>query len=293
LPIVDTSGETSDSDPQRIVEVLSVEADILWRKLFDVGLDQDTRVYLVTSDDNPSALKAALENNLRCQTTVVNPYGRILLKHVSRVPSDISVAEGLALRILAPDRTAGVNFLEAHNANTRLALNVKKEFAICAVLVVAIAVASLAGLFMRLTRLEKEYAGVKNEMKALFQRTLPEEKNIVNPLAQLEQKLQALQKDYALYGSISGGGAGPLEVLNAIASNTPSELKISLDDVQVTTESVRLAGTSESFQSVYDWQNLLGNALRSTVDVRDIRREPDSEMVHFVVLASFAEEKPT
>ena len=293
LPIVDTSGESFDSDPQRIVEVLSVEADIIWRKLFDSGLDQDTRTYLVTSDNNPSALKAALEDNLRCQTTVVNPYGRILLKHISRVPSDISVAEGLALRILAPDRTAGVNFLEAHNASTRPALNVKKEFAICVVLVVAIAIASLAGLFMRLARLEKEYVGVKNEMKTLFQRTLPEEKNIVNPLVQIEQKLQALQKDYTLYGSISGGGAGPLEVLNAIAMNTPSELKISLDDVQVTTESVRLAGTSESFQSVYDWQNLLGNALRSTVDVRDIRREPDGEMVHFVVLASFAVEKPT
>jgi hypothetical protein len=131
-------------------------------------------------------------------------------------------------------------------------------------------------------------------MKEIFQCTLPEEKNIVNPLAQLEQKLQAVRKDYALFGSISGAGAGPLEVLHAIAISTPSELKINLDDVQVTAESVRLAGTSDSFESVYNWQHLLGDALHfSTVDVRDVRREPDSEMVRFVVLASFEAEKPT
>ncbi|MFC1634996.1 hypothetical protein ACFL5Z_09150 [Planctomycetota bacterium] len=294
LPIADVSGDNSDSDPQRIVEVLSLEAEIIWRKLFDGELDQDTRMYLVTSDDNPAALKVAIEENLQCQTIVVNPYGKILLKHLYRVPSDISIAEGLALRIMSPDRTTGANFLEADNANMRPALNVKKEFAVCGILVAAIAIVLSIGLFMRLAHLENEYAGVKNEMKEIFQRTLPGEKNIVNPLAQLEQKLQAMQKDYTLFGSISGGDAGPLEVLHAIATNTPSELKINLDDVQVTAESVRLAGTSESFESVYNWQHLLGNALHfSTVDVRDVRREPNSEMVHFVVLASFAAEKPT
>jgi Tfp pilus assembly protein PilN len=147
---------------------------------------------------------------------------------------------------------------------------------------------------MRLAHLEGQYAGVKDEMTEIFQRTLPEEKNIVNPVAQLEQKLQALQKDYALLNSLSSAGAGPLEILNAIAMSTPSELKINLDDVQVTAESVRLAGTSESFESVYNWQHLLGDALHfSTVDVRDVHREPDSEMVRFVVLASIVSEKST
>ena len=131
-------------------------------------------------------------------------------------------------------------------------------------------------------------------MTNIFHRTLPEEKNIVNPLAQLKQKLQSLRKDYELFGSISSAGTGPLDVLNAIALSTPSELKISLDDVLVTADSVRLAGTSESFESVYNWQHLLDEALDfSTVDVRDVHRDPNGKMVHFVVLASFTREKPT
>lgn len=294
LPIADVSGDRPDSDLQRLVEVLSLEAEIIWRKLFDRELDQDTRMYLVTSGDNTTALKTTIEENVQCQMIVVNPYAKILLKHLYRVPKDIFVAEGLALRILAPDKTMGVNFLEAGNANMSPAMNVKKEFAICAVLVVAIAIVSLIGLFMRLTHLENQYAGIKNEMKQIFQRTLPDEKNMVNPLTQLEQKLQVLKKDYTLLGSLSGRSAGPLEVLHSIAISTPSELKITLDDILVTAESVRLAGTSESFESVYNWQHLLGRALHfSTVDVRDVRREPESEMVRFVVLASFTAEEPT
>jgi type II secretory pathway component PulL len=192
---------------------------------------------------------------------------------------------------LASEKTTGINFLDADNANMKPAINVKKEFAMCAVLVVAICIVAMIGLFTRLSHLENQYAGVKNQMNDIFRRTLPEEKNIVNPLAQLEQQSKALQKEYTLLGSIFDEGS-PLEVLRAITTNTPSELKISLDDVLVTGESVRLEGTSESFESVYNWQNLLGNALHfSTVDVRDVRREPNSEMVHFVVLASFASEK--
>lgn len=294
FPIVDGSGDNTDADQERVAEVLSLEAEIMWRKLFEGEIEQDTRVYLVTGDGNTTGLKAAIEKNLQCQTIVVNPYAKVLLKHLGRIPTDIFVAEGLALRALAPDRTTGINFLEADNANIRPALNVKKEFAICAILVAAVAVVSLIGLFMRLAHLESRYAQVKNEMKEIFQRTLPEEKNIMNPLAQLEQKLQSLRKDYVLFGSISGAGAGPLEVLHAIATSTPPELNVGLDDVLVTAESVRLVGTSQSFESVYTWQRLLRDTLHfSTVDVHDIRREPDGDMVHFIVLASFASEKQT
>ena len=63
LPIIDASDDNSDSDSQRIVEVLSLEAGIIWRKLFDSELDQDTRLYLVTSDDNAIAMVVAIHHD--------------------------------------------------------------------------------------------------------------------------------------------------------------------------------------------------------------------------------------
>ena len=294
VPMAGGPGDRDEADAQRMADVLSGEAEIVWERLFDEGLEDGTRVYLAGSGGASAALSSAIEENLQCQTIVVNPLARMLLKDLHRVPSDLLVAEGLAIRALTPEETAGVNFLEAAPAAVKPELNVKRQVALCAALGVAIVVVSLTGLLLRWHRLENQYAAVKSEMTALFQRTLPDEKNIVNPVVQLDQRLQALRKDYAVFGSVAGTSAGPLDVLQAIAAHTPLELKIRLDDVQVTAQSIRLTGTSDSFESVYHWQDLLAAALHSsTVDVRDVRREPDSQTVHFVLSASITEEEKT
>ncbi|MHC4543167.1 MAG: hypothetical protein ACYSYL_01410 [Planctomycetota bacterium] len=57
----------------------------------------------------------------------------------------ICVAEGLALRALAPEKTVGVNFLEADNADMKPALDLRKELIISAALVAAIIVVSFVG----------------------------------------------------------------------------------------------------------------------------------------------------
>lgn len=289
FPIVCASDNDTVSVEQQVANVLSREAGITWRKLFGTEIEQDTKIYLVTGNDNTTGLKDAIEESMHCRTTIVNPYARVLLKNLRRPGANISVAEGLALRTLALERTTGIDFLEADNAIAKPTLNIKRELVICVILVAAIAVVSLVGLFMRLSNLEAKYAQVKNEIKESFQRTLPEEKNIVNPLAQLDQKLQSLRKDYALFGPISGAGIGPLDVLYAITTSTPPEININLEDMLITTESVRLTGTSQSFESAYNWQRQLQNVPQfSTVDIRDIQREPEGERVHFTVLASFA-----
>jgi len=136
--------------------------------------------------------------------------------------------------------------------------------------------------------LESEYARLRTEINETFRSALPQETSIVDPLAQLEQKLQLLEKDYALFGSLAGAVAGPLEVLNAITASTPEDMNISLDDMLITAESVRLAGTTKSFDSVYKWQRLLEKSPQfSAVEVGDTNAT-DGERVSFVVLASFA-----
>ncbi len=73
-------------------------------------------------------------------------------------------------------------------------LNLRKELITCAALVGAIAVFWLLGLFVRLSILEANYARIKNQIRDVFQTALPQEKNIVNPLVQLEQKLAIFPK---------------------------------------------------------------------------------------------------
>jgi len=288
-PVASRSENNTDSLREQLPDLLSREAQITWQKVFGNQIEQGTKIYLVTAGNVSDGLKATIEENLHCQTTIVDPYAKVKCSADHNGDAAICLAEGLALRASAPEQTTGINFLEADSANIKPALNPKKEFVICTILLAAIAVVSLVGLFIRLSHLETKYARIKNEIGETFQRALPEEINIVNPLAQLEQKLQSLRTDYAFFGSISGVGIGPLEVLHAITTSFPPETNISINDMLITPESVRLTGTSQSFESVYDWQRLLHETPQFlTVDVLNIGRETDSERIHFTILMSLA-----
>jgi type II secretory pathway component PulM len=193
------------------------------------------------------------------------------------------------MRILAPESTAGVNFLEADNAKTEPKPDLKKQFVTSAALLAAVVIVSLIGLFVQLLRLEGEYARVQSEIKEVFQRTLPEERNIINPLAQLTQKLTSLRESHGPLGYGSDSATGPLDVLRAITACVPEEQGITISNMLINTESVRLTGTSPSFQPVYEWQRRLNTVPQfSTVDVGDIHRSSDGGLVNFTILLSSA-----
>lgn len=142
---------------------------------------------------------------------------------------------------------------------------------------------------MRLSHLEAKDARVKNEIREIFQRTLPKETNIVSPVAQLEQKLKALRKDYRLFSSFGPTSLSPLEVLRRITVNTTQPENVKIDNLFITAESIRLSGSCDSFESVYQWQRLLQEIPEFTiVDVQDAQREPESGTVNFTMLISSA-----
>jgi len=287
IPIVSCSGSSVDSAQEQIAEVFSREIEITWQKVFGGAIHQDTKIYLVSRGSVSNDLEASIEESLPCQTTIVDSYAKVECSAQDNGDAEICLAEGLALRVLVPDRTAGTNFREADTANVKPTLNLKKEFVTCAILVAAIAVVSLLGLFVRLSYLERKYAHIKNEITQVFQAALPEEKNIVSPLAQLEQELQSLREDYRLFASFSPTNLRPLEILRTITMNRPSQGNVKIDDLLITSKSVRLNGTCASFESVYQWQRLLqeipGFAL---VDVQDVQKEPKSGAVHFTMVVS-------
>ena len=289
IPVVSRSENNTNAVPEQLAELLSSEVEITWRKVVGVEIEQNRKIYLAAEGSISDDFKTIVEENLHCQIVIVDPYAKVKNHREYRSDVPICVAEGVALRLLMPEETTGVNFLETDNADIKPALNLKKEFITCAALVVAIAIVLSVGLFVRLSYLETKYAHVKNEIIEIFQRTLPEERNIVNPLVQLEQKLQSLRTGYTLFGSVSNAGIGPFEVLHALTTSVPLGVDINIDDMLITTESARLTGTCPSFESVYNWQRLLRQTPQfSSVDVQNVLKEPDTELIHFTISMSLA-----
>jgi len=308
------------SPQDQVAADLSREAAISWQKVFRCEIDQDSRLYLATgggvsaetsgspapsalsprlsagvprpvagaklSNGSVESLKAALEEKLPCRIICVDPYAKVERSPDCQANGAICLAEGLALRVLAPERAEGVNFLQADDAVAKPALNLKKELKICAVLVVAIAALLLVGLRVRLFYMERNYVRLKNQISEVFRATLPDEKTIVNPLVQLEQRIQSFQKDYQLFAAFHPTSLVPLNVWQTISTSMPSQGGFKVDDLLVTSSSARISGTCSSFESVYQWQEVLqkvpGFAL---VDV-DAQREPQSGAVSFTILVS-------
>ena len=288
IPLAAGSDSNGKSPDEQAGEMLWSEAQMTWRKIFGTEIEQETKIYLITAGDC-ECLQPLIEEDLHCQTTIVDPYARVKTPADHKADFPIHVAEGLALRVLAPEQTQGVNFLAVDTKNIKPKLNLRKQLVTCAALIGAIAVFWLIGLFVRQSYLEANYTRIKNQIRDVFQSALPDEKNIVSPLVQLEQKLGSFRKDYQLFGSFCPGASGPLEILRNISANIPSQGNLKVNDLLIAADSVRISGSCDSFESVYQWQqHLQGLPGFKVVDMQDVQKEPKSGAVRFTMLLSSA-----
>ena len=282
------SDDSGNSTLEEIAAVLSREAQMTWRRVFGAEMGQQAVIYLV-ADAVGDYLRALVEENLHCRTTVVNPYAKVETVSGQKAEFPIYVAEGLALRLLAPHQAKGIDFLKAKSIQAMPKLNLKRELAACAALVGAIAAFWVISIFVQLSFLEKSYGSIKNQIRDVFKTALPEERNIVNPLFQLEQKLESFRKDYQLFAFFDPAASGPLEILRTVSAGVPTQAGLKVDDVLITADSVRINGVCDSFESVYQWQRLLQESPGfKLVDVRDVQKDPKGQTVRFTMVLSCA-----
>jgi Tfp pilus assembly protein PilN len=291
IPIITGDDSDIDSVLVQIAQIVSCEALVTWRKVFGTGIEQVTQIYMMAAGESSDYLLGLIEEKLLTQITLIDCCA--MIENLSHNEADIPicVAEGLALRVLAPEQTKGVNFLEDEEINEEPVLNLKKEFVVCATLICVIAVFSLVGLFMRLTRLESAYASIKNETAEIFQKALPQEK-VVNPLIQLQQKIESIRGDSRLIASSYVSGLSPLDVLYKISADNPSRENINVDDILINADRVRIKGTCDSFEPVTQWQRFLQEVPAFThIEVEDIGKQSKSGPVEFTMLLTISKQE--
>ncbi len=257
IPLALPRGYEPEALATQVADVLTREIDITWRKLFGAEPQADLRVFLSSASGTGRLLATAIEGQIDCQATVVDPYAHIEAPARADAGFPVCVAEGLALRTLLPQAGGGVNFLTPYYAQTRPRVNLRRELATCGVFVLAIALIWVVGLFLRRAHLESQYEQIKAQQRDIFRQTLPQEKNIVNPLAQLQQKLDAFRDESALLSSFQPGGRTPLEVLEVLSTHCPNDGSLQLDDLLISADSARVKGRCDKFAVLSDWQRAL------------------------------------
>ena len=272
---------------RQVTDVLSREIEITWRKLFDTEPDANLRVFLVAESQAGRYLAAAIGADVNCQVTLVDPYAKVERARDIDARFPVCVAEGLALRRLVTEPAGTVDFLAAQGPTKTSQRNVRKELVVCASLLAVTLFVWIVGSFVRLARLESQYAAVKATIEDVAREALPDEANLVNPRVQLQQKLDAFRADSALLTSLEGSRMAPLEILRTLSLHQPQAQGLILDDLLVAGDSVRATGTCDSWATLLEWQQILEEIPEfDIVDIPNPRRDANTEKVHFTLSLS-------
>jgi len=287
IPVLLDPEDDIDTRDAAVVEILAREAQITWHKAFNADMDPDAAVFLLTVDADAGSLKPLLEQKIDAAVAIVDPAAGLNLAQDQTLCPAMHVALGLALRIADPEAAEGVDFLAAANEQEKMPINLRKELITYAALAAGLVLLMVLGLFLRLNRLESAYADVKTRIHETFTTALPDEKNVVNPALQMQRKLESFRRDSQLFASFSPAAIGPLQVLKAVSEAAPPHAGIVVDDTLIAPDSIRITAACNAFEPVYEWQRALKQVPAFTsVEVRDVQKDPKSGTVRFTVLIS-------
>lgn len=292
LPMLSDETQGTESLARQTAEIVAQEGRITWNRLFGKDPEPGLRIFLIASNRTAELLVPAIAQKIDSRVQAVNPCARVAASEPLDPDFSLCVAEGLALRVLQPKGADDTDFLDAYRTRTQPRVQPRRELAVCGGLAAGVVAMWVVGLFLQLSSLESRYAHLKRQEEAIFRRLAPDEQTIVDPAAQLQQRLDALRKDCELFTCFNPGRPGPLEVLAALSRRMPTRGRVKLDDVLIADESVRIRGTCDSFATFSEWQRLLEETpgLRLDGDPQ-LTKDADSERVQFMVPLSTTERK--
>ncbi len=287
IPMQLAPEENLESFARQTAEVVAEEIEITWKRLFNAVPDAGLRVFLIAPRHMAERVVPSLQEKMSGQVIPVDAY-RKLVRAVGVAPDfPTEVAEGLAVGTLGPGEGGYINFLTPYHLRTQPHMRAKREATICAALAAAAAVVWTIGLFLQLSSLEADYARVKNQAVEIFHRAVPEDKDVVDPAAQLRQKLDSFRKDSEMFACFSPARTAPLEILQALSQRTPTRGRLRLHDVLITGGSVRIMGSCDSFATLSEWQQLLATTPGlQVVNVPNPKKDTDGKVLFTISLSS-------
>jgi len=272
-------GSTSET----LVPVLTREIEMTLRAIFGSNTHTQLKVFISANNELLHDLSQALPEAINCQVVALEPFTKIDCPEQQQAGTDIVIAVGLAL-IGTNEIDEVLNFLVVDEFRSDQTAETKRGLFIFGLLLLAIVVLLVAKLFYKLNTLENEDQLVKQRIREVFIQALPEEKKIVNELAQMNEQLEMVRVEYITFAAGLSDRVFPLRVLQNISEKITPEQNIRIYNISIAPESVRLVGAAASFESV---DNLMSVLLQisefNVVEPQYIDLDPQSGEVRFTL----------
>ncbi len=267
--------------------LLLLEIKLTWQAAFQQDMPPDTPLVLTGPLAERTDLREKIAKELPGQVISIDPFADLVTATDVQPDSGFILAQGLALRALDPAHTCGVNFFRLITDDPAAASNQKRQRMLFMILLVSLAAIWLAGLFLRLQRLESRYDQLKQEILTTAQTVLPDISDIELALPMMIQHNKTLQSNPA--GDFPAAGS-PLKIFTAIAAHTPDSLGITIESLSID-PAIRLAGFCPSFSALQEWKtNLEQVPWFRSVQIQKQNKLSDRQEIQFTLLIEPAPE---
>ncbi len=264
--------------------MLAREIELTSRAIFNPYPPMPLKILLSGSDKLVHNICEEFGRETSYEVVVLNPCSRISCPRTQQVDGELSIALGLAL-IGANKNSEVLDFLAADISKRDQIAKIKRSAVAFGLLLLTIIALLVGNLFMQLNALEDEQQRIQQGIREVFVQTLPEEERIVNELAQMTERYEALKAEYDILATAMGDRASPLRVLQRLSEKLTSDQNATVSHISVTAESVQLAGTSDSFKSVDNLIDILRHISEfHLVELQNINVDPKTGRVPFSLL---------
>ncbi|UCD85945.1 MAG: type IV pilus assembly protein PilM [Deltaproteobacteria bacterium] len=212
------------------------------------------------------------------------------LTRTSELDSISPQSIALALREVSRANVSQINFRKGEFSFRKAIKEIQGSLIFTGVMAFVILFLASFSFFSRYYQTNSQYQELQKETNAIFAETFPGEVKIVDPVRQMQSKIEEMERKI---GYSSENAEPILDFLQEICERIPNEIKIDVEDLLIDFEQIRMKGKTESIEAVDIIKNELSKNERfKKVEVKDTRRGIDESIFNFQINISLVEEKP-
>jgi len=212
---------------------------------------------------------------------VQHESGVILAENVQDKWSPAFYNHALAIALRGGRKKQLINFRKQEFATEKLFLASQPQLIAATVLLLVLIGCGLAYLGFDYRALKTRYDDLGGKMQAIFKDTFPDRTKIKDPLVEMQASIRNIQAP-SISTPVFSGDKRVLNILADISDRVPVDIEIHVSRLVIDQESVRVKGTTDTFNNVNIIQGRLRKSpLYSDVDIVSAAADKESKLIRF------------
>ena len=187
----------------------------------------------------------------------------------------------LALALMDVSGIKGMNFRKGPFAITKRWLEHKNRIIQTGILAAVVLIMLLANVFFNYFSTEKRVGAIENQIESIFRSAFPEVTRIVDPLQQMQGKVDEAKKT-TLSAGTDRNQIPMIDVLNEISRRIPKSVDVIVSRMVIGDDNVLITGNTGAFNFVDEIKGALENSeLFESVTIVSTNKEQKGNRIRF------------